>query len=140
MIPVSVNFFAVIASSVLSLVLGFLWMSKLFGVPYRKYMYGVKDQGSVTKKQQMTSFSIYILVSLITAYVFGLMVFFTKSLSDGSLELGVLATLLVWAGFFLPFAVNKAVWQFKNWIVVAIDAGFELVRLMMMLFIFWYWN
>lgn len=144
MIPVSVNWAAVVVCSVLSLGLGFLWMTKIFARPYGKHMYGVTSLGTpesqVSKKQQASSFVIYILVSLITSYVFGLMVFFAKTSTEGSFAVGMMATLMVWAGFFLPFAVNKAVWQMKSWVVVAIDASYELVRLIMMLFIFWYWQ
>lgn len=140
MIPVNVSISAVIVCSALSLFLGFLWMTKIFGTAYRKHMYGVSAPMNVAKKQQATSFITYLLISLVTSYVFGLMVFFAKSSSEGAWQVGVMGTLLVWAGFFLPFAVNKAVWQMKSWVVVAIDASYELVRLLMMLFIFWHWS
>jgi hypothetical protein len=39
---------------------------------------------------------------------------------------------LVWAGFFVPAATNKLVWQFKPWQVALIDGGYELLRVAML--------
>ena len=55
-----VNYFAVLLSAIMSLGLGFLWMTVLFAKPYGKYMYGVEslrdEDKNVSSQQRDSSF------------------------------------------------------------------------------------
>ena len=42
-------------------------------------------------------------------------------------------------GFFLPNQVGRVAWEQKTWGLVAINGGFDLVRLMLYAFILAYW-
>lgn len=134
------NHFAIILSAIISLGLGFFWMTFLFAKPYGKYMYGVehlgKENQNVAPKQQAYSFAVYILFSIITSYVFAIgLRFFNNEIFEA-----IQYTILVWVGFFVPFAVNKVVWQEKRWIVAFIDSSYEIVRLILTMLILFYWR
>lgn len=141
-----INYGLVAVAGVLSLVIGFAWMTLIFGKPYRKHMYGMEVHQKPPASVMIQSFVAYILVSFVTAlaYAVCLELWQTGSGSfgyDGESFVGaVWFTLLLWAGYTLPFTIGKKVWQFKNWIVVGIDSSYELVRFAMFLLLFWFWG
>ncbi|WP_164821581.1 DUF1761 domain-containing protein [Paenibacillus koleovorans] len=144
-----IHYWAVLVTGVLSLGLGFLWMAVLWAKPYQRDMYGVKLPGhnpnEPTNGQKAQSFIIYILVSFVTSIVYALCL---KLWQAGGQAFGYNAdsllnafwfTMLLTAGYTLPFTVGKKVWQFKSWLVVAVDTSYEVVRFTMLLLIFWFW-
>lgn len=144
------NWFAVIVNGLLSLGLGFLWMTVLFIKPYAKYMYNTDDvvehQNSVTGPEMAKSMIVFVLFAFITAFAYGLGLIIWRVAAPAlgydpeNFALALIFAVVVWAGFFLPFAIAKVVWQFKSWKVVWIDGSYELVRLLLMTVIFWYWT
>jgi hypothetical protein len=142
-----INYWAVFVTGILSLVLGFLWMAVIWAKPYQKHMYGKGEQTNlnVSKADKIQSFVIYILVSFITSIAFAVCLELWKSGGqafgyDGdSLMNAFWYTMLVAAGYTLPFTVGKKVWQFKSWLVVAVDTTYEIVRFTMLLLVFWFW-
>ncbi len=140
-----VNYGAVVVSGVLALVLGFAWMTLLWGKPYRKYMYGSEDRQNPPAEVMALSFGVYIFVSFITSLAYAVCLLVWKQAAgvvgfDAASAWEAFAfTMLLCAGYTLPFTVGKKVWQFKSWIVVAIDASYEVVRFTVMFLLFWHW-
>jgi hypothetical protein len=141
-----VNGWVVVLAGVLALVLGFVWMSVIWKKPYRTHMYGLaKDVESVglSKRAKIEAFVLYILISMVTAFVYGWLLGIWKVAApnvgmDGhSLGDATVFTLFVWAGLTWPFTFGKRLWQFKSWHVVAIDTSYELLRFMLFLVLFW---
>ncbi len=130
---------AILLCSVLSMALGFLWYTKLLYRTNQRYMYDNPDGvRTVPPAGVAKAFAAYIAVALLTSWAFlvalsvfraGVTVIAARpaTLSDE----GVFVA-LVWAGFFVPAATNKLVWQFKPWQVAVIDGGYELLRVAMM--------
>ncbi|WP_165822477.1 DUF1761 domain-containing protein [Paenibacillus montanisoli] len=142
-----VNYGAVAVTGVLSLVLGFLWMAVIWKKPYQRDMYGkVAGPDEPSKATKIQSFIIYILVSFITSIAFSVCLQLWKAGGqafgyDGDSLAGAFwFTMLLTAGYTLPFTVGKKVWQFKSWLVVAVDTSYEVVRFTMLLLIFWFWS
>lgn len=144
----SINYWAVLISGILSLVLGFLWMAVIWAKPYQRDMYGVKGPGDnqVSNATKIQSFVIYILVSFVTSIAYAVCLQLWK---EGGQAFGYNSdsflnafwfTMLLTAGFTLPFTVGKKVWQFKSWLVVAVDTSYEIVRFTMLLLFFWFWT
>ncbi|MDR6551143.1 DUF1761 domain-containing protein [Paenibacillus qinlingensis] len=143
----SINYWAVLVTGILSLVLGFLWMAVLWAKPYQRRMYGNMNQtdSTVSTSVKIQSFVLYILVSFVTSIAFAVCLELWKAggqafAYDGErLSNAFWFTMLLAAGYTLPFTIGKKVWQFKSWIVVAVDTSYEIVRFTMLLLIFWYW-
>lgn len=144
----SVNYWAVFVTGILSLVLGFLWMAVIWAKPYQQMMYGKKDgsQDTVSKAAKIQSFVIYIIVSFVTSIAFAVCLELWKASGQAfdydaeKLSNAFWFTMLLAAGYTLPFTVGKKVWQFKSWIVVGVDTSYEIVRFTMLLLIFWFWK
>ena len=144
----SINYGAVFVTGILSLVLGFLWMAVIWAKPYQKQMYGKKDgsQDTVSASAKIQSFIIYIIVSFVTSIAFAVCLELWKAGGqafdyDGDkLSNAFWFTMLLAAGYTLPFTVGKKVWQFKSWLVVGVDTSYEIVRFTMLLLIFWFWK
>ncbi|WNR46231.1 DUF1761 domain-containing protein [Paenibacillus roseipurpureus] len=144
----SINYWAVLVTGVLSLVLGFLWMAVIWAKPYQGLMYGKKEdsQLDVSKSTKIQSFVIYILVSFVTSIAFAICLELWRAGGqafgyDGDRLLNAFwFTMLLVAGYTLPFTVGKKVWQFKSWVVVAVDTSYEIVRFTMLLLFFWFWQ
>ena len=133
------NPYAVLLCSLLSMGLGALWYMRLFHRANQRYMYG-NPEGvrTVPPAGVARAFVAYIVVACLTSWAFLVAI---ELLRAGSTVMTARpATLadeggfvaLLWAGFFVPSATNKLVWQFKPWQVAVIDGGYELVRVCMM--------
>ncbi|OCT15585.1 hypothetical protein A8709_16070 [Paenibacillus pectinilyticus] len=148
MIISSINYWAVFVTGILSLVLGFLWMAVIWAKPYQKQMYGNLDQlkEKATKAAKIQSFVLYILVSFVTSIAFAVCLELWKAggqafdYNGDSLLNAFWFTMLLTAGYTLPFTLGKKVWQFKSWLVVGVDTSYEVVRFTMLLLIFWFWK
>ncbi|TVY11087.1 DUF1761 domain-containing protein [Paenibacillus cremeus] len=144
----SINYGAVFVSGILSLVLGFLWMAVIWAKPYQRDMYGKTSlsEDTVSKSTKIQSFVIYIMVSFVTSIAFAVCLELWKAGGqafgyDGNSLTGAFGfTMLLTAGYTLPFTVGKKVWQFKSWLVVAVDTSYEIVRFTMLLLMFWFWK
>ncbi|MBP3963931.1 DUF1761 domain-containing protein [Paenibacillus lignilyticus] len=140
-----INYWAVLVTGILSLALGFLWMAVIWKKPYQRDMYG-SPTSQPSNAVKMQSFIIYILVSFLTSIAFAVCLQLWKAGGqafdyDGDSLAGAFwFTMLLAAGYTLPFTVGKKVWQFKSWLVVAVDTSYEAVRFTMLLLIFWFWN
>ncbi|AZN41075.1 DUF1761 domain-containing protein [Paenibacillus albus] len=146
----TINYGAVAVTGVLSLVLGFLWMAVIWKKPYQRDMYGNTVDRTATPKPSkagmIQSFVLYIVVSFVTSIAYAVCLELFRSGGqafdyDGdSFANAFWFTMLLTAGFTLPFTVGKKVWQFKSWTVVAVDTSYEVVRFTMLLLFFWYWT
>lgn len=143
-----INYGAVAVTGILSLVIGFLWMAVIWRKPYQELMYGFekKETEKPSTSAKIQSFVIYILVSFVTSIAYAVCLELWKAggnafgYDSNSLAHAFWFTMLIVAGFTLPFTVGKKVWQFKSWIVVGVDTSYEIVRFTIMLLIFWFWK
>lgn len=142
-----INYWAVLVTGILSLVLGFLWMAVIWKKPYQKRMYeGMDLSKEASSAVKIQSFVIYIIVSFVTSIAFAASLELWRAggqafgYDGNSLSNAFWFTMLLTAGFTLPFTVGKKVWQFKSWLVVAVDTSYEIVRFTMLLLIFWFWK
>jgi hypothetical protein len=100
----------------------------------------------VSNAAKIQSFVIYILVSFVTSIAYAACLELWRAggqafgYDGSSLANAFWFTMLLALGYTLPFTVGKKVWQFKSWLVVAVDTSYEIVRFIMLLLIFWYWR
>ena len=53
---------------------------------------------------------------------------------------GLNGAAFTWLGFFLPIQIGRVAWEMKTWGLVAINAGFDLTRLLLFGMILAYWQ
>ncbi len=122
----TVNYWAVLATGVLSFILGMLWYSPvLFANPWMKELGMTNDD--IKKRMDKQGPMIMILGfvgGLITSFVMAHVVIWTDSVSFGA---GAVAGFIIWLGFALPLVLGKSLWEAASWKLFWINVGFFLV-------------
>lgn len=139
---ISVNFLAVLACVAVGMFVGFLWFGPVFGKAWAKHM-GMEDEQPGSMAMPLVIFAVG---NLLIAYVLvhGIEVWRASSwglapdMSNMSLALN--SAFFTWLGFFLPLQMGRVAWEKKGWGLVAINASFDLVRLLIFSFILAYWR
>ena len=106
-----VNYLAVLAAAVASMVVGFLWYGPLFGKVWIKLMNFDKKKMNEGKKKGMgKNYALAFLTSLVMSYVLAHFVGYmqAKTVADGAL-LGF----WLWIGFFATTQLGMVMWEGK---------------------------
>lgn len=128
-----INYWAIVVSTIISVVLGFLWYGPIFGKTWMALSGINKDDcnGNEKKKDMWKSTIFMIVGSLITSYVL------LHSLVYGSAYThvyGIKAGLMVgfwnWLGFIAPVTIGVVLWERKSWKLWFLNAGYYLANLL----------
>lgn len=127
---VDVNWVAVLAATASNMVLGGLWYGPILGKRWQKAM-GLDPNRPMTpemKKKGNMAMMWMVPLAFLTAYVLAHFVDYTASVSaaDGA-QLGF----WVWLGFQLPLVLQGRLFENKKWELIWINAGFQLVALLL---------
>jgi hypothetical protein len=139
------NFLAIIVCVVAGMFVGFLWFGPVFGKPWARHM-GMADMEQQSGGDMAKSMIIFAIGNLLIAWVLfhGIEVWRASNWGAGAdaanSTLALNAAIWTWLGFFLPLQAGRVAWEKKGWGLVAINAGFDLVRLLMFAFILAYWR
>src|SRR5260221_9354740 len=108
-----VNYWAVLAAAVASMVIGSIWYGPLFGKLFMKekgFDKLSKEKQNEMKKSMGLSYFGQFVASLVMFYVLaGLIVGFSKTTLNG----GMMTAFIVWVGFVVPLALGEAIWGGK---------------------------
>lgn len=132
----SVNFLAVVVSAIAAMALGFAWYGPLFGKPWMKLSGMPAQKMAKAKKTAGKMYGLSAIGSMFTAYVLSLMINVTvvANLSEG-LQLAA----FLWLGFEAVVLYNGVLFYGKSWKLFAIDAGYQLVSMLVMATILTIW-
>lgn len=142
---ISVNYLAILACVVAGMIVGWLWFGPIFGKPWARHM-GMEDMDAPEGGEMAKSMIIFIVGNLLIAWVLAHSIEVWRASNWGAGEdlgntaLALNAALWTWIGFFVPIQIGRVAWEKKGWGLVAINAGFDLVRLLMFGFILAYWR
>lgn len=142
---INVNYLAVIVCVIAAMPVGFLWFGPLFGKPWARHM-GMENMEQPGGAVMAKSMSLFALGSLLIAFVLAhsIEVWRPSSWNAGQDEAawnyGFNAALWTWLGFFLPIQMGRVAWEQKGWGLVAINSGFDLVRLLIFGMILAHWR
>lgn len=112
-----INWVALIAAGVASMIVGFIWYGPLFGKAWIK-LSGHKEMGD--KSQMPKTYGILFLASLVTAYVL--------SVLGTSFE----TVFWVWLGFQATLLLHSVLFEGKSWNLYFLNAGHQLISLLAM--------
>ena len=131
MIPV--NYWAVLASAVVMIVLGSLWYGPLFGKQWMAMM-GIKMPEKMTpeiQKGMMRSYAIMALGSFLLSLVLAHSIIFGKAyLGISGISAGLQGAFWNWLGFIAPVTLGPVLWENKPWKLWVLNAGYYLVGML----------
>ncbi len=135
MLPeININYIAIIVCVVVGMPVGFLWYGPLFGKAWARHV-GLENMEKPSEPAMLKSMALYAFGSLLIAFVLAhsVEVWRPSSWKAGDdlapWEYGWPSAFFTWVGFFLPIQMGRVAWEQKSWGLVAINAGFDLVRL-----------
>ncbi len=131
MIVESMNFLGVIAATVASIVIGFVWYGPLFGKAWAKEM-GWSEADMEAKKKEGNmgkSYGMMTVGSLVSAYV--LAQFIAGTASAGAWD-GAMVGFWAWLGFAAPIMLSAVLWEGKSWKLYQLNVGYQLVTWLVM--------
>ena len=141
---IAVNYLAVVVATVVAMPLGFLWFGPIFGKSWAAHM-GMADMEQPDSGAMMKSMAIFAVGNFLIVYVLAHTLGVWRASAWGlspdisPMELTLYSAGFTWLGFFLPVQMNKVAWEMKKWGLVGINAGFDLVRLVVFSAILAYW-
>jgi hypothetical protein len=125
-----VNWLAILACGVVSMVLGFLWYGPLFGklwITLSGHNPSPDDKAKANK-----GYAISFIGALVLAYVFYHFLVYSMDYTDttgagGGLSVGFWA----WLGFIAPVTLGTVLWEGKSWKLWFLNNGYNLVQLLL---------
>lgn len=140
---VPINFLAIFACGVLSMILGSIWYGPLFGKTWMK-LSGIKKPEKMTKEiknSMIRSYSIMFLGSLVMAYVLQhTLVFAEAYLQVSGVSGALMGAFWNWLGFVVPVSIGTVLWEGKPWKLWFLNIGFVLVQLCVMAIVLTTWR
>ena len=138
-----INAVAILVAVVINFILGALWFAPLFGKAWAKEM-GYDESTKPDKSVMIKGMLFMLLGNFLFAWVFAHNIAAWTFVPDVS-QLGpfpnaMSAAIFTWIGFYLPGHLGSTVWEKKSWKLFAINAGYDLVSLLIVAFILCYWT
>ena len=137
MIPVVINYWAVVVCAIANMALGFAWFGPLFGKPWVAMMGWSQEEmqkgQEKMKKEGWKTYSLAFIGALVMACVLAHALIFAGLYfeSDG-IGAGLQAGFWMWLGFIAPVLLGSVLWEGKSWKWWVLMNGYYLVALLMM--------
>lgn len=129
-----VNYVAVLAAALSSLVIGFLWYGPLFGKAWLSLSGFSEDKiNEVKKNGALKSYVLMFVGSLVMAFVLSHSLTFSSTylLVEGS-PAGLTAGFWNWLGYIAPVTLGSVIWDGKPWKLWVLNNGYYLILLCVM--------
>jgi len=122
------NFLAILASAVATMILGFIWYSPLFfAKPWTREMgYDLSDKAKMDemRKGAGAAYGGSFVASLISAFTLAL---FFHAMHAGGLHFGIMGGFHAWLGFVATVQFTGALFAKQSMKLFAINTGYQLV-------------
>jgi hypothetical protein len=133
---VSINLFAILASAVASMAVGFLWYSPLvLGGPWMDAMGYTPQQLRKMQKKMGALYGLSFLLSMLMAYALTYVMAFAFNFWEGRYDIvaiGFLSALLMWGGFVAPVQATDVIFGDRPWKLFWINTSYQLASLLAM--------
>ena len=138
----TINFWAVLVSAIVVMILGFVWHGPLFGKKFMGAMGMPMPTDPEVRKQMMKGMNmIYGMQFLLFLFQVWILAKHITYVTDVS-AVGV--AICLWAGFVMPTVASAAMWTNRpskdKWTIFLVSAGFNLVALGVAGFIIGAWH
>ncbi len=129
-----INYWAVLACGVVSMVLGFLWYGLLFGKAWVRLMgWDPANQARMEEMQKGANkgYALSFLGALVMAYVLAHALVFASSYTNtGGVPAGLMVGFWNWLGFIAPVTLGSVLWEGKSWKLWTFNNGYNLLQLL----------
>jgi hypothetical protein len=138
---ITVNYWAIAAGAVLSMVIGAVWYGPLFGKKWMELV-GVDsaDQES-TKKMQKSAGPLYLVQFILTLFQ---VLVLAHLVADTKLAGGLERSLWIWAAFVIPTLAGAVMWTMESgkrkWSRFLIQGGYQLLMFIVFGLLLQYWK
>jgi hypothetical protein len=134
----SVNLLGLLAAALASMGVGFLWYSPfLFGKPWMKLMGYSQTDLKAAQKEMGTGYLLSLIATIVTAFVlaqvFGWIV-------PDTLTTALVISLMLWIGLIAPVQFSDVVFGRKPMNLYLINTGYQLVSILIMGLILFYFK
>jgi len=125
-----INYLAVLVAAIISMVIGGFWYSPLmFGKKWMELM-NISPKDTIDMKKRATpSYIINFVAALLMAFVLAHFVDYAQA---ATFIEGLQAGFWVWLGFVATISLGSVLWENKPVTLYAINAGYQLVNLLIM--------
>lgn len=129
---IEVNYFAVLLAGVVSMVLGFIWYNPMvMGKAWMKEKGYTEASLKKAQSEMGKYYGLSFVVSLITAYVLNhVMVMSEAFFGLPMLQTGLTTAFWMWLGFVFPVQTTNTIFGEKNWKLLGIDTGYQLIAIL----------
>jgi len=136
-----INYWAVIVSALISMIVGAVWYGPLFGKKWLNIIGATPEDLEARKKMQKSAMPLYVLQLLLTLFQVYVLAYYIGGWKDAS---GVENALWIWAAFIMPTIAGAAMWNNDSskikWARFLIQAGYQLVIFIIFGFILGMWK
>ncbi len=133
MFEIAINWWAIIVTTIISVVIGSLWYGPIFGKAWMNAV-GISMPEVMTpemKKMMYRSYALVIIGSLVMNYVLLYSIVFASAYMNASgAYAGIMAGFWNWLGFIAPVTLGSVLWENRPWKYWFITAGYYLVMLL----------
>ena len=131
---VPINYWAVLAAAVASMVIGSLWYGPLFGKMWIALSGMSEAKMNEAKSRGMTTVYIVAFIgSLVMSYVLAhALVFAASYMRVSGIGAGLMVGFWNWLGFVAPVTLGMVLWEGKSWKLWILNNSYYLVTLLVM--------
>lgn len=128
---VPVNYLAIIVSTILMMIIGYVWYGPLFGKPWSALMkFTPEHMAAARAKGMTTNYIIMALGAFLMSFILAHAIIFADTFMQiGGALAGTLVGVMNWLGFVVPVSLSIVLWDNKPWKLWFINAGYYLVGL-----------
>ncbi|SEJ56092.1 Protein of unknown function [Cyclobacterium xiamenense] len=137
---ISVNYFAIAAGGILSMILGALWYGPLFGKKWLQIIGADALSPDERKQMQRSAGPLYLVQFVLTLFQ---VLVLAHLIADTSRASGIERALWIWAAFVIPTLAGAVMWTNESskmkWARFLIQGGYQLTLFLIfgMLLQFW---
>jgi hypothetical protein len=132
-----INYAAVVAAAVSSMVVGFLWYGSLFKNTWMKVSGLTPDMSEAGRKSMTKGYAFQFVGSIVTAFA---LAFFIKIFGIDNIRGALVIALWVGLGFYATAALGSVLWEKKSWSYYFLNVSYDIVNLFVMSMILALWQ
>jgi hypothetical protein len=131
---IEVNYVAVLLAAIVSMAVGFLWYSPvILGKPWMKEKGLSSESLKKAQKEMGKLYGLSFVVAIISAFVLSHVMTLAQNFYNYSaLSTGITSAFWMWVGFIMPVQMTATIFGDKNWKLLGIDTGYQLVSILAM--------
>lgn len=130
---VPINYLAVLVAAASSMITGFVWYGPLFGKKWMAYMGWRPEESEQRKKGATRGYIVMFIGSLLMAYILAhALIFAGTYLNSSGLSAGLMVGFWNWLGFVAPITIGTVLWEGKPWGLFFLNAGYQLLNMLVM--------